>query len=157
MPTDQDTEPAFHIVQPGGGELVSSQRVRIKAEAEQTGGQASVIEVFNPGFGGPPLHVHHHHDEMFYVVEGEYLFQVGDETISLGAGAFASVPRGIPHTFASTAAVPGKLLIISMPSGLETFLWELERLVAAGAGEDAIRQMGEAHDAELTGPPLSPS
>jgi len=29
--------------------------------------------------GGPPLHIHPFQDEWFYVIEGEYLFQIGDD------------------------------------------------------------------------------
>ena len=29
--------------------------------------------------GGPPLHIHPFQDEWFYVIEGNYLFQVGED------------------------------------------------------------------------------
>src|SRR5579875_4211335 len=122
MITDQDPERAWYVVEPGGGEPISGQGVCIKAAAEQIGGQASVLEVVNPGFGGPPLHVHHRHDEMYYVVEGEYRLQFGDEAVTVPAGTFAFAGRGIPHTFASTGAMPGKLIIIGMPGGLEKYV-----------------------------------
>ena len=32
--------------------------------------------------GGPPLHIHPYQDEWFYVIEGEYLFQVGEDKYS---------------------------------------------------------------------------
>jgi uncharacterized cupin superfamily protein len=129
--------------------------VYIKASTEGTGGAAGVLEVINPGFGGPPLHVHHQHDEYFYVVEGEYLFQIGDDVSVAPTGTFAFCPRGTAHTFASRGDVPGRLLSIGLPSGLEKFVQELDRVMAAGADEEAIREVGTAWDTEMVGPPIS--
>lgn len=42
------------------------------------------------------------------------------------------------------------------PGGLEQYVQELDRLMASGAGEEAIRRAGEPWDTELVGPPLSP-
>lgn len=155
MTTNQAAKTESYTVEPGGGVPISGQGVRIKATTEQAGGQAAVLEVVNPGFGGPPLHVHHGHDEMYYVLEGEYLLQLGDEVITLAAGGFALAARGVPHTFASAGMVPGRLLIMAVPGGLEKFVQGLDRLMAEGADEDAIRQLGDAWDTELIGPPLS--
>lgn len=155
MTTDQNTERASYIVEPGGGEPIAGQGVRIKAATEQTGGQASVLEVFNPGFGGPPLHVHHRHDEMYYVVEGEYLLQFGDEVVTASAGTFGFAARGVPHTFASAGADPGKLIIIGMPGGVEKYVQGVDRLMLEGADEEAIQRLGDDWDTELVGPPLS--
>jgi mannose-6-phosphate isomerase-like protein (cupin superfamily) len=145
-----------YVVEPGGGEPISGMGARIKASSELTGNAASVLEIVNPGFGGPPLHVHHSHDEMYYVLEGEYLLQFGDDIKRAPAGSFGFTPRGVAHTFASAGAVPGRLVIMSVPGGLEKYVQELDRLVASGAGEDAIQQAGEPWDTELVGPPLAP-
>jgi mannose-6-phosphate isomerase-like protein (cupin superfamily) len=156
MTTDQTTARTPYIIEPAGGTPVIGQGVRIKASSEQTGGQASVLEVFNPGFGGPPLHVHHRHDEMFYVVEGEYLFQIGEDMSVGRAGTFAFFPRGIPHTFASRGEAPGRLLNIGLPSGLEGFVHQLDHVMAEAAGQEEIQRVCAAWDTELVGPPLSP-
>lgn len=156
MTTDRDAKLKSFIVKPGAGEPIERQAVRIKAPTERTGGQASVLEVFNAGFGGPPLHVHHRHGEMYYVLEGEYLLQLGDEITSLPAGSFAYAAPGVRHAFASAGKVPGRLIIIGVPGGLEIYVRELDRLMAEGAGEDAIRRLGDEWDTELVGPPLSP-
>jgi mannose-6-phosphate isomerase-like protein (cupin superfamily) len=38
------------------------------------------------------------------VIEGDHIFQVGDETYEVGPGAFVFGPRGVPH--AQRRAVP---------------------------------------------------
>jgi hypothetical protein len=46
-----------------------------------------------------PLHAHTQEDEVWYVLEGEIAFTVGDETKLAGPGTFLYVPRNVPHTF----------------------------------------------------------
>ena len=41
-----------------------------------------------------PLHVHRNEDELFYVLEGEHVFRVGDEEYIVGPGGFVFAPRG---------------------------------------------------------------
>lgn len=46
----------------------------VKASGAESGGAFSLIEVqYPPGFA-PPLHLHHHEDESFYVLDGEVTF-----------------------------------------------------------------------------------
>jgi quercetin dioxygenase-like cupin family protein len=156
MTTNQDTAHRPYIVEPGGGEPIERQAVHIKASTELTGGHATVLEVFNAGFGGPPLHIHRRHGEMYYVLEGDYLLQLEDEVTTVPAGSFAYAAPGVRHTFASAGKEPGRLLIIGVPGGLETYVREIDRLLAKGADEDAIRRLGEEWDTELVGPQLSP-
>ncbi len=49
----------------------------IKASAETTGGSFSIVEEIDPL--DTPLHVHQNEDELFFVLEGEHVFQVGEE------------------------------------------------------------------------------
>jgi mannose-6-phosphate isomerase-like protein (cupin superfamily) len=154
MTTERDIL-APYLIEPGDGEPISGQGVLIKATTEQTGGQASVLEIASSGFGGPPLHAHHRHDEMCYVLEGEYLIQIGDAVSVAPAGTFILFPRGIPHTFASRGTVPGRLLAIGIPGGLETYVRELDRLMGDGAGDEAVQRLNNAWDTEFVGPPLS--
>lgn len=151
MAVNHEIKTAPYVVGPDGGEPISGQGVWVKASTELTGGQIAVVEIVNPGFGGPPLHVHHHHDEMFYVVEGEYLLQMGEEITVGPVGTFAYFPRGTAHTFASRGNVPGRLLNFSVPGGLERFIRELDRLATEGAQGEAIQQLCAAWNTELAG------
>ena len=49
--------------------------------------------------GGPPLHIHPFQDEWFYVVEGEYLFQMGDDKFEMKTGDTIFLPRKVQHAF----------------------------------------------------------
>ena len=50
--------------------------------------------------GGPPLHVHQVEDEWFYVIEGEFVVQVGDERFRFTPEDSILAPRKVPHTYA---------------------------------------------------------
>ena len=51
--------------------------IRVKASAETTGGAFALFEENEPV--DTPLHMHENEDELFYVLEGEHVFEVGDE------------------------------------------------------------------------------
>ena len=70
-------------------------RVRILAE----GGSLGLVEVAAPAGDMPPLHVHHTHDEGFYVLEGELTLYTPGAQVELAAGEFVLAPRGVPHTY----------------------------------------------------------
>jgi quercetin dioxygenase-like cupin family protein len=90
----------------------------IKATAEDTGGQLTIIEVTEPPGMEAPLHVHHNEDEGFWILEGEVTLYVGDETIEASAGDFAWGPRDIPHRY-SVGPNGCRMLFICTPAGFE--------------------------------------
>ena len=49
--------------------------ILFKVLPRETGSGLFVIEHKDLGHGGPPVHLHLHQDEWFYVMEGEVLFQ----------------------------------------------------------------------------------
>ncbi|MBB3348033.1 cupin domain-containing protein [Sphingomonas sp. BK069] len=68
-----------------------------KVVTRETGGALFVVEQAKQRRGGPPLHVHHGEDELFYVLAGDYVVQVGDQRFPLGTGDCILGPRGVPH------------------------------------------------------------
>jgi quercetin 2,3-dioxygenase len=58
----------------------------IKVSSKDTNGQLTVFEYIGKERGGLPLHIHPNQDEIFFIVEGEYLFQVGKEQFRLKSG-----------------------------------------------------------------------
>jgi len=92
--------------------------ILFKVATRDTGGGLFIIEHENLVQGGPPLHLHYHQDEWFYVIEGEVLFQVGGERKRLAAGESVLGPRNIPHAFCSVGRKPGRMLIAFTPAGM---------------------------------------
>lgn len=70
----------------------------VKISAKDTDGQLTVLEYEGFEKDGPPLHIHFKQDEVFYIVEGAYLVQVGDEKQTLKADDTIFLPRNVPHT-----------------------------------------------------------
>jgi quercetin dioxygenase-like cupin family protein len=90
----------------------------IKATANDTGGQMTIVEVTEPPGMEAPLHVHHRDDEAFWILEGDVTFEVGDQTIDASAGDYVFGPRDIPHRF--TVGDSGcRMLFILVPGGIE--------------------------------------
>ncbi|GAB4580715.1 MAG: hypothetical protein Fur0022_34570 [Anaerolineales bacterium] len=70
-----------------------------KALTNETNGQFWALEGYADKHMAVPLHSHSHEDEIWYVVEGEIAFFLGDEMRIGGPGAFVYIPRHVPHTF----------------------------------------------------------
>jgi mannose-6-phosphate isomerase-like protein (cupin superfamily) len=102
--------------------------------------------------GGPARHLHYEQDEWFYVVEGEFLFEVGTEKFRLKAGDSLLGPRRVPHVWAFAGGNRGSILIAFMPAGkMEAFFREVTK---ANAMPPQDPELWRAHGMELVGPPL---
>jgi mannose-6-phosphate isomerase-like protein (cupin superfamily) len=111
----------------------------LQVSAEQSGGAVEVI-VLNAGPAGPmgpPPHVHHHRDELFYIVKGRLTFVLGTREFDVEQGGTVFVPRGTRHGFKSQ--LDSQALLIIAPAGLEGFFAELGDGLAAGNSNEQIR------------------
>jgi quercetin dioxygenase-like cupin family protein len=107
------------LVNPIGGRMVA------KLSDEDTGGAYSIHDnTIPPGSPGPRPHVHRHHEEAFYVLEGELTVQVGARRITAPAGSFVVVPRGAVHQPSNPGTEPTRVLLIFSPAGMERFFEE---------------------------------
>ena len=124
---------APHRLDSAGGERLrfGEVEVLVKASAESTGGAFTIFEEDTPVDTG--LHVHHSEDELFYVLEGEHLIQVGDEEFRVGPGDLVFAPRGVPHAQRRVVPRTGRLLVLTSPAGFEGFFRELAAAESAGA------------------------
>ena len=105
--------------------------------------------------GGPPRHVHQDQDEWFYVVHGDFAFEVGERQFRLGPGDSAFAPRRIPHAWAHVGDTPGTLITAVSPVGtFETFLRDTARLADVPTPEDVAKALA-AHGMTVVGPPLA--
>jgi mannose-6-phosphate isomerase-like protein (cupin superfamily) len=99
--------------------------VWIKADGAATAGTQSLIEILAPAGWETPWHVHHTHDEYFYVLEGTIAAMVGDARVVLGPGDFAFGPRGVPHGYRVQGSAPARLLMITGDRDFAEFVREL--------------------------------
>jgi mannose-6-phosphate isomerase-like protein (cupin superfamily) len=122
------------VHRPGEGERIGGQTgVTIKATGEDTRDFFYLGEgVFEPGFSGPPPHVHERLHDMFYVLEGTLTMRLGDDIVELEAGSFVCVPPGVVHTFSNPGASPVRLLNFNTPAGWENYMRDLDAALAEG-------------------------
>lgn len=147
---------------PGGDLLIP------KLGCAESGGTFQLTEnELVPG-GGPPLHVHAHEDEAFYVLDGEVTFWVceaGDKTGKTGKrvigskGAFLFGPRGTAHTFKNCSTQPARMLVLINPgANFEAFFEKIGKPGADGKAPSEreiigrIMKCGPEHGITILGP-----
>lgn len=146
-------------VQPGEGpvlETPTGDSMTVKADTRSTNGSLTILELLVAPRSGPALHVHLREDEVWYVLEGEFRFMAGEALFRASTGGMAFGPRGTPHNFQNVGDAPGRLLIITSPSGVERFF---EQFAALPGPVDAaaLGAVGDANWIEFIGPPLGVS
>jgi mannose-6-phosphate isomerase-like protein (cupin superfamily) len=127
----------------------------IKVSGKDTGGELLIFEHRDMGKGGPPRHVHFDQDEWFYVIEGEYAFEVGGEKFRLKRGDTLFAPRQVPHGWAHISDQPGTLLTTVSPVGtFEKFIPDTTRQPTLPSPEEIERAFA-THGMKVVGPPLA--
>jgi quercetin dioxygenase-like cupin family protein len=137
--------------------LIMGGRFDLKVSGRDTGGDLCIYDTFRESKGGPALHRHHFQDEWFYVIRGEFIVQVGDDTLSLHPGDSALAPRKIPHAFAKISQGEGQMLVLFQPAGsMEDFFKQMSKLgkEIVPNQEVVMKQLWAEHGMEVMGPPL---
>lgn len=159
-PTIAGTKPSPFIVKTGEARFGVHTPFRgingndVKISGKDTGGQLAVFEYVGNEKTGPSLHVHHEQDEIFSIIEGEYLFRVGDKEFTAKAGDTVFAPRGIPHTWLQLSE-KGKQVYMVQPAGkLEEFFLKMNALKGPPT-EEFMRGMHKEHGMTVVGPPMA--
>lgn len=126
-----------------------------KVSGQDTSGSLCIYDTVRTARGGPPMHIHHEQDEWFYVREGKFVVQVGDERFHLKTGDSLLAPRKIPHAFTNVSET-GKLIVAFQPAG------SIERLFSEIAELSRVRiptledwqTVSCRNGVDIVGPPL---
>ena len=133
---------------------VNANILDVKISGKDTNGALAVFEQtsLSPK-RGTPLHVHPLQDELFYVLDGEYLFQVGDEKFSLKVGETIFLPRQVPHSWIQLSE-RGKMIVTFQPAGkLEEFFVTMAALKTPPTPEEIAKIFAD-HEMNVVGPPV---
>lgn len=126
--------------------------ITFKVTSQESSGLFIIENTFREK-GGPARHLHYDQDEWFYAVEGEFIFEVGQERFRLKPGDSLLAPRKMSHVWAYVGDTRGRILITFMPAGkMESFFREVTEANAMPPQDPALWR---AHGMELLGPPLS--
>jgi mannose-6-phosphate isomerase-like protein (cupin superfamily) len=123
-------------VQPGSGTKLNFLGVTHVLTSDQTGGAYYLCEaVFGPE-SGSPLHIHHHEDEVIYVLEGAVDIRLDQDTLHIPAGGTVHLPRKFPHALQNPLKSPLKIMVHAIPGGLEGYFNEVDAALGAGSLDD---------------------
>lgn len=122
-------------------------RTRVLVRSEQVSDAYAILQQEIPSGSGPPLHVHRHETEVFYVISGQFEFRIGDEVVLGGPGTNAVCPRDIPHTFRNIGANAAQLLLTIIPGNFGNYFLEADAI--PNANRDAIRALAGKYDVEF--------
>lgn len=122
-------------------------RARILASGESFG-LVDMVEV--PAGQMPPLHVHRHEDEGFYVMAGDVTMFMPGRQVTLTAGDFFLAPRDVPHSY-RVGDAPARWLVTSIPGGFERFVAGVAALDQPDP--EGLNAVAAQHDIEILGPP----
>lgn len=161
MTLDQNTPAMGHVTRSEGitrfGPTPAGETVTLLADGEHTDGQYDfMVTTVEPGPGVAPLHVHHHHDEAFYVLEGELEVRLGEEITLLPEGSFVQMPRGVPHTWRNASSESSQFICIFAPGNHVGVLKDLAELDVSDADPDPAKfaPILDEYDIEMVGPPM---
>ena len=94
-------------------------------------------------------HVHQNEDEVYYILDGEAEFVIGEQVHAAFPGTVVFVPRGTPHHLKVQSGVLRALLILT-PPGFERFLIEhstdARSLTRPPAGPSVVPALGTDAD-----------
>lgn len=127
-----------------------------KVAPRDTDGDIYVFESSRDKEGGPPLHLHYEQDEWWYILEGEFLFRVGDETFRAKAGDSVFGPRRVPHAFAKVGQGKARMLMFFQPAGkMEENFRAISEGVTAKMTDAERNTFRKEHGLEVVGPPIT--
>jgi mannose-6-phosphate isomerase-like protein (cupin superfamily) len=138
-------------------ETPTGDAVTVKADTRSTNGSLTILELLIEPRSGPALHTHLREDEVWYVIEGDFRFKAGAAMLRASTGGMAFGPRGTPHCFQNIGDAPGRLLVVTSPSGVERFFEQFAALLPGPLETDALTAVGAANWIEFVGPPLGVS
>ncbi len=133
---------------------VNSNILDVKVSGSDTDGALAIFEQTSLSQGkGTPLHLHNAQDEIFYVIEGAYYFQVGDEKFHLTKGESIFLPRKIPHAWTQVSE-RGKMTVVLQPAGkLEDFFVTMAALDHE-PNQEEIAKIFSDNEMQVVGAPL---
>ncbi|MDQ1474194.1 MAG: hypothetical protein QOJ99_5674 [Bryobacterales bacterium] len=161
MPTSEAVLSEPLILKPGetrgaGALQIPGVQIWIKLSGADTNGNYAIMETVTEPHSGPPLHRHNREEESFYVLDGDFVFEVDGKRIPAAPGSSVFVPRGTAHAFRNIGNSAGRMLVTVQPAGLDNFFTEIANC-ASGQEEPTMSQVipiARRHGLELLGLPL---
>jgi quercetin dioxygenase-like cupin family protein len=104
---------------------IAGVKVRVLVSSHDTAGSYTICEVKTTGRTGPPLHAHSYEDGFFFILEGDFEFQVQGDTLHKSAGSSLFIPRQTAYAFHGNGG-GGRFLVFAHPGGLDLFCQDVD-------------------------------
>lgn len=139
--------------------------VRFRISSSEGADGLSAIEHQAAYGDSPPLHSHRSEDELFHILSGEFLFQLGDQRKRAGAGDMLLAPKGSIHTYRVESREGGRFVTVTRGGDFERFVRALARPAERAElpppsgppspeAMAALTQVAAEHGISFHGPPL---
>jgi mannose-6-phosphate isomerase-like protein (cupin superfamily) len=120
------------VFKPGEGRTIPLGPIQmiVREDGTHTRDTLGIAEfIVPPHAPKPPPHIHHAHEEGFYILEGELEFLVGTLTMRASAGTFVMVPIDALHTFSNPTDRPARFLNTFTPPRYIHYFEEMSELI----------------------------
>src|SRR5215468_5530987 len=104
---------------------IAGAKVKVLVSSHDTGGCYTICSVETAGSLRSPLHTHSYEDISFYILDGDYRFQIDGEAICASSGSWLFVPRQTPYAFWGNDPW-GRFLVVAHPGGLDLFFQDVD-------------------------------
>jgi quercetin dioxygenase-like cupin family protein len=154
-PVRSNVVPAGHGRTPAPLNIVGEETL-VKVSAEDSDGTLAFFHLVAPPMSGPPRHVHTREDELFYVLEGELVFELDGERHTVRAGDTVYLRRGVVHTYQNFTTSDARLLIATTPGMFCNLFIELSAATLPGSvpAFDLIDSIATKYGITTLGPPM---
>jgi len=100
---------------------------KIIVSGSQTENKYSIIEITFPSGQESEIPLHKHGNEalVMHVIEGNFSFKYGNETLEGSKDTVLKFEKDISHSYRKIGKDQGKLLVTYTPAGLENFFREI--------------------------------
>jgi mannose-6-phosphate isomerase-like protein (cupin superfamily) len=128
--------------------------ITVLVGGEQTDGTYTLWRAIIEEGHGPPRHVHHAEDELFYLLSGQLLAECAGKQVTVDAGGCLLLPRNLPHAFVVTNG-PADIIHVANPSGFEKFMAEVGPMPESGELDmDHLLAVCSRYHIDILGPPM---
>lgn len=138
---------------------MGTDEIVVLASCAHTEGDIYAVLVRMPPGGGPPVMHRHAPSEVYYVLEGEFAFYVGEpdgavRRIPVRAGQVMPLAGNTPHTIRNQTDADAVAFVVHAPGGaMEGFSRAAAALGADGSPSmEAVLGIAQQHGIELLGP-----
>ena len=118
---------------------IGALHLRFLRSKHDTGGALDMFEMTVPANARMPVpHYHRDWEESVYGLSGALTFTIGGETVTVGPGDTAFIPRGVVHGFENRGTETASALCILTPGILgPEYFRDIAALAAAGPPDAA--------------------